>query len=167
MTTPAPRLSRLLHDTFADHLDIICSRTTRALAACGHDALLVHSGSPLTIFEDDQSYPFKVHAPFKVWTPLSAPDCFVYFEPGRTPLLLAHRPVDFWHRPLEIPESWWTGGFEIRASASTSYVKSFCPQGKDSARTGITAATATKRPITNGVRHSTRTPSELLSTGTA
>ena len=49
-------------------------------------ALLVHSGSLLTVFEDDRTYPFEVHAPFKVWTPLTdVPDCFVYFEPGHRP----------------------------------------------------------------------------------
>ena len=62
-------------------------RTHRtALETCGYSALLVHSGSLLTVFEDDRTYPFEAHAPFKVWTPLSdVPDCFVYFEPGNRP----------------------------------------------------------------------------------
>jgi Xaa-Pro dipeptidase len=126
MSTVAPP-PQGLPELFAAHLDTLCSRASRALAACGHEGLLVHSGSPLTIFEDDQSYPFKVHAPFKVWAPLAAPDCFVYFQPGKKPLLLVHRPRDFWHRPLDLPPSWWTGGFDIRILATREEARGHLP----------------------------------------
>ena len=46
---------------------------------------------PCTVFEDDRTYPFEVHAPFKVWVPLAdAPDSFMYFEPGHGRRLLFH-----------------------------------------------------------------------------
>ena len=52
----------------------------------GFSSLLVHSGTPPMVFVDDQHYPFRVNAPFKLWAPLTdVPDCFVYFEPGRRP----------------------------------------------------------------------------------
>ena len=64
-----------------------------ALEASGFASLLIHSGSPPMVFQDDQPYPFKVNAPFKLWAPLTdVADCFIYFEPGRRPLLLFHRP---------------------------------------------------------------------------
>jgi Xaa-Pro dipeptidase len=100
---------------FASHLERITLRTGRALEACGYSSLLVHSGSPLLIFQDDRTYPFKVHAPFKVWAPLlDAPDSFVYFEPGRRPLLVFHQPEDYWYKPPALPQGYWTGHFEIR-----------------------------------------------------
>jgi Xaa-Pro dipeptidase len=108
----APRFEELAA-TFGPHLERVCERTSRALAACGHAGLLVHSGSPITVFEDDRSYPFEVHAPFKVWVPLAVPDSFVYFEPGRQPQLLVHRPEDFWHKAPELPDTYWTGFFDI------------------------------------------------------
>ena len=75
-----------LDASFGPHLASVCTRTAHALEACGYSALLVHSGSLLTVFEDDRTHPFEVHAPFKVWTPLSdVPDCFVFFEPGNRP----------------------------------------------------------------------------------
>lgn len=117
-----------LEGLFAAHLQILCARTARALESCGYKGLLVHSGSALGIFEDDQSYPFKVHAPFKVWVPLAAPDAFVYFEPGKgPPLLLVHRPTDFWHRVAELPDTWWTGGFEIRLLATREEARAHLP----------------------------------------
>ncbi|MGH8171249.1 MAG: hypothetical protein ACRETJ_12005, partial [Steroidobacteraceae bacterium] len=82
---------------FTAHLERICLRTARALEACGYAALLVHSGSLLPVFQDDRTYPFEVHAPFKVWAPLlDAPDCFLYFEPGSRPVLIFHQPEDYW-----------------------------------------------------------------------
>ena len=100
---------------FASHLEQIARRTCRALEACGYSSLLVHSGSPLLIFQDDRTYPFKVHAPFKVWAPLlDAPDSFVYFEPGHRPLLVFHQPEDYWYKPPALPQGYWTRHFEIR-----------------------------------------------------
>jgi Xaa-Pro dipeptidase len=100
---------------FGSHLQGIVLRTQRALGACGYSALLVHSGSLLPVFQDDHAYPFKVHAPFKVWAPLlDAPDCFLYFEPGRRPLLLLYQPEDYWYQPPALPEGYWTRQFDIR-----------------------------------------------------
>ncbi|MBW4049868.1 MAG: Xaa-Pro dipeptidase [Proteobacteria bacterium] len=103
-----------LEDLFAAHLEGVCLRTARALEACGYSALLVHSGSLLPVFQDDRTYPFEVHAPFKVWAPLlEAPDSFLYFEPGRRPLLALHQPDDYWYKPPALPQGYWTRHFDI------------------------------------------------------
>jgi Xaa-Pro dipeptidase len=104
-----------LDTLFASHLEGLCLRTARALETCGYSALLVHSGSQVPVFQDDRTYPFSVHAPFKVWAPLlDAPDCFVYFEAGRRPLLVFHQPDDYWYKPPALPEGYWTRHFDIR-----------------------------------------------------
>src|SRR6185437_11443144 len=82
----------------AAHLDVLRARFDRALAACGYSAVLIYSGGLARIFGDDQDYPFRVNAWFKAWVPLTqAPNCFLYYEPGHAPVLLFHRPVDFWY----------------------------------------------------------------------
>lgn len=99
--------------TFVAHLESITERTAVALEASGFKSLLIHSGSPPMIFLDDQPYPFKVNAPFKLWAPLTdVPDCFIYFEPGRQPQLLFHRPQDYWHKPADLPDTYWTAAFQ-------------------------------------------------------
>ena len=106
-----------LESSFGAHLAVITARTAHALEICGYSALLVHSGSLLTVFEDDRTYPFEAHAPFKVWVPSAdVPDCFVYFEPGRAPLLIFQQPMDFWHKSADLPGGYWTRHFEIRAT---------------------------------------------------
>lgn len=117
VSTPVDPLAELppLDALFAAHLEKVAQRTSRALEACGYSALLVHSGSLLPLFMDDHTYPFKVHAPFKVWAPLlDVPDCFLYFEPGRQPLLAFHQPEDYWYKPAALPRGYWTRHFDIR-----------------------------------------------------
>jgi Xaa-Pro dipeptidase len=117
-----------LDPLFASHLEGICGRTARALQACGYSALLVHSGSPLPVFADDRTYPFEVHAPFKVWAPLlDAPDSFLYFEPGRRPLLAFHQPEDYWYKPPALPHGYWTRHFDIRPCRDRDAVRGLLP----------------------------------------
>jgi Xaa-Pro dipeptidase len=114
-TFPAPLAEPPSLDAlFASHLEGVVLRTARALEACGYSALLVHSGSLLPVFQDDRTYPFEVHAPFKVWAPLlDVPDCFLYFAPGRRPLLAFHQPEDYWYKPPAPPRGYWTRHFDI------------------------------------------------------
>src|SRR5678816_2665146 len=83
---------------YSEHLELVKKRSGSALESAGFDGLLVHAGTPPLLFLDDHHLPFRVQAPFKVWAPLSdAPDSFVFFAPGKKPLLLIHQPADYWH----------------------------------------------------------------------
>ena len=125
----ADELSAELERTFGPHLASVCTRTARGLEARGYSALLVHSGSLLTVFEDDRTYPFEAHAPFKVWTPLSdVPDCFVYFEPTHAPLLIFNRPEDFWYKAADLPDDYWTDHFEIRPAVDLASARKLLPR---------------------------------------
>ncbi len=114
--------------TFVAHLECVVQRTARALDACGYGSALIHSGAPPRVFRDDQPYPFKVNAAFKLWAPLTdVPDCFIYFEPGRRPQLLFHRAGDFWHKPADLPDAGWTRAFELRAIAERAAARHHLP----------------------------------------
>lgn len=118
-----------LDSLFASHLEQISQRTCRALDACGYSALLVHSGSLLPVFQDDRTYPFEVHAPFKVWAPLlEVPDCFLYFEPGSRPLLVFHQPDDYWYKPPALPSGYWTRHFDIRPCRDRDEARRLLPR---------------------------------------
>src|SRR5262245_24515030 len=92
--------------TFVAHLDLLTRRTAQALEEAGFSSLLAHSGAPPLWFKDDQHYPFKVNALFKLWAPITdVADCFLYFEPGKKPVLLFHKPQDYWHKPADLPHA--------------------------------------------------------------
>jgi Xaa-Pro dipeptidase len=124
---------------FAAHLDVVKKRSEKALAAAGQDALLVHAGTPPLLFQDDHHLPFKVQAPFKVWAPLAdAPDSFVFFVPGKKPLLLIHAPVDYWHKSPELPRTYWSEAFDIVSCPDRVAARAALP--KDLSRTAFIGA---------------------------
>ncbi|MGH8150769.1 MAG: Xaa-Pro dipeptidase [Steroidobacteraceae bacterium] len=99
----------------AEHLSTIRAYFDRALAESGHRAVIVHSGVLEPIFRDDQHYPFKAHAWFKAWVPLTAvEDCFLDYEPGRVPALLFHRPTDYWYKAADLPQAFWTPHVDLK-----------------------------------------------------
>ena len=116
-----------LDTAFAAHLATVCARTARALESSGYSSLLVHSGSLVEVFQDDRTYPFEANAPFKVWTPLDVPDCFVWFEPGNRPRLLLNQPPDYWYKPAETPHDYWVGEFDLRAVPDRAAVRKELP----------------------------------------
>jgi Xaa-Pro dipeptidase len=124
---------------FAAHFDIVQKRSAAALASAGYDSLLLHSGTPPLLFLDDHHLPFRVQAPFKVWAPLSdAPDSFVFFTPGKKPLLLINQPVDYWHMAPSMPDGYWTSAFEIVSCANRDAARAALP--KDLSRTAFIGA---------------------------
>jgi Xaa-Pro dipeptidase len=123
-------------DLFAAHLRTVEKRTTDALAATGFESLLVHAGTPPLLFLDDHHLPFRVQAPFKVWAPLTdAPDSFVFYTPGRKPLLLVHQPVDYWHKSPQLPNDYWTAAFDIVSVADRAAARTALP--RDLSRTAF------------------------------
>lgn len=125
-------VSSLLHaqlaSTFGAHLGTLCERTARALQTSGFNSLLVHAGSLLEIFQDDRTYPFEAHAPFKVWVPLQdAPDSFVWFEPGTRPRLILHQPQDYWYQSAQTPQDYWVSHFDLRSAPDRAAARALLP----------------------------------------
>src|SRR4051812_34342269 len=124
---------------FAAHLEVVKKRSAWALASAGSDSLLLHSGTPPLLFLDDHHLPYRAQAPFKVWAPLSdAPDSFVFFTPGRKPLLLIHQPVDYWHQAPSMPDAYWTPAFDIVSCADREAARAALPA--DLSRTAFIGA---------------------------
>jgi Xaa-Pro dipeptidase len=117
-----------LGSTFGPHLEAVCARSAEALRACGYAGLLVHSGSLLTVFEDDRTYPFEAHAPYRVWVPAcEVPDSFVWFEPGLRPRLIVHTPRDYWYKPADLPQGYWVGCFDVHGAEDLAAARELLP----------------------------------------
>ena len=111
------------------HLEVLRGRFDRVLPKCGYSGVLIHAGTPPLVFRDDQPYPFRVHAWFKAWAPLTdVPDCFVYYEPGRAPRLIFHRPTDYWYKPAALPQGYWTPQFELVVVADRAQARRALPE---------------------------------------
>jgi Xaa-Pro dipeptidase len=122
-------LTAQLESTFGPHLTQLSERTARALGACGFSSLLVHAGALLEVFQDDRTYPFEPHAPFKVWVPvMDAPDSFVWFEPGSRPRLLLNQPQDYWYKSAATPSAYWVSHFDVRSVPDRAAARALLPK---------------------------------------
>lgn len=103
-----------LRQLFQDHLQLRLDYLERALAATGHDALVISAGAPFTYYADDHEAPFQGVPHFRHYCPLAGPHHLLRLEPGRKPLLVRYVPVDFWYEqaPME-GASFWADDFEI------------------------------------------------------
>ncbi|HXH01684.1 MAG TPA: Xaa-Pro dipeptidase [Candidatus Competibacteraceae bacterium] len=108
-----------LASLYPEHIATVRARFDAALAAAGYDRVVIAAGSLRYRFLDDRPYPFAANPHFKAWLPLTDhPDCFIVYEPGRTPLLYYHQPVDYWHKTPEPPAGCWVAHFDVRPIAS-------------------------------------------------
>jgi Xaa-Pro dipeptidase len=99
---------------YAAHLAVLMQRADRALGASGFDALVVHAGHPPLQFLDDQDYSYKVNPQFKAWVPIiDNPRSIVVYVPGVRPMVLFHRPNDYWHKPAKLPTAPWTASVNL------------------------------------------------------
>lgn len=122
-------MSARLGELYPDHLAAVVRTWSRALELSGCDGVLIHSGAPPVVFMDDQEYPYKANAHFKHWAPvLDNPHCFILYRPGEKPVMLFHRPVDFWHKPADEPDDFWTGHFDLRLIAGPEEARKHLPE---------------------------------------
>ncbi len=101
---------------FFDHLTLLQQRTEHALAETGFDGLLIGSGAQHTRFLDDTRYPFRANPHFVQWLPFltEQPDCWLLLRLGARPQLFLYSPDDFWHMTPSLPDTWWSGSFDIQ-----------------------------------------------------
>jgi Xaa-Pro dipeptidase len=117
-----------LDDTYKAHLDVVAKRHAQALDIAGYGSVLIHSGSPHPLFEDDQEQAFQANPPFKAWVPLTdVPDCFIYFEAGHQPSLMFHQAVDYWHKAATLPQAFWTKHFDLRPVPDRDAARALLP----------------------------------------
>ncbi len=118
-----------LQAEYAAHAASLQQRFEHTLAASGWQSALVYSGSLTPIFRDDQTQPFRAHAWFKAWAPLTGvPDCLIHVQPGAKPLLLFHQPTDFWYEPAPLPDGPWTRHFDLLAVPDLTAARSALPR---------------------------------------
>ena len=99
---------------YLDHLATLQQQAERALARCGHDALVIAAGIEKYAFLDDRPYLFQPNPHFKHWLPLTNhPHSWIAVRPGRRPRVVYYQPHDYWHVPPEAPSGEWVAAVEL------------------------------------------------------
>jgi Xaa-Pro dipeptidase len=107
---------------FSAHVKRLQAETEKALAATGHDSLVISSGAPLTYFADDQDAPFHPVPHFAHWCPLGGPHHLLHVVPGQKPRLVRHAPEDYWYEQGGVAEGFWLDAFTLEEQGSVDAV---------------------------------------------
>ncbi|MFO0985494.1 MAG: Xaa-Pro dipeptidase [Planctomycetota bacterium] len=99
---------------YAAHLDELNQRTGAALCATRFDGLVIHSGTPLRYFADDQDATFRPTPHFARWLPLHGPAHLILIRPGERPFLVRLAPEDYWYEQVPLGQPFWAASFEMR-----------------------------------------------------
>ncbi|MGI9250072.1 MAG: Xaa-Pro dipeptidase [Pseudohongiellaceae bacterium] len=111
-----------LQSIYTDALSVLDDDSTKA------DSVLVHSGSEVYYYADDQTVPFVAYGHFMHWLPVNRPDQFIWFRPGMRPVYLQVILEDFWHDQSIENESWWADQFELVRLSAVDGVKEHLEQ---------------------------------------
>lgn len=118
-----------LSSLYDNHLRVLRNRTDAALGASGYESLAIYAGRAPMQFLDDTPYPFKVNPHFKAWVPLlDGAECWIAYEPGKTPRLVFLQPNDYWHKPPAIPDDYWSAHFAIEVIREPAQAKAHLAQ---------------------------------------
>lgn len=113
---------------YRQHIAILQKHVLTILERQQLDALLIHSGEPLTQFLDDRPYPFKVNPHFKAWIPVTdIPYCWLLVDGVNKPKLWFYAPVDYWHVVNPLPNDFWTKEIDIYPLRRKEEIKQFLP----------------------------------------
>ncbi|GLX78506.1 Xaa-Pro dipeptidase [Thalassotalea insulae] len=121
-----------LASLYPGHLAELQVRAKNALTRENLQGIVIHSGQELKVFLDDLGYPFKVNPHFKHWLPLvDVPNSWLIVNGEDKPKLIYYQPVDFWHKVLPLPESYWTEFFDIQVLTTAKDVDQLLPYDKN------------------------------------
>ena len=100
---------------YPDHIAELQARSKVALSRENLDGIVIHSGQEIKVFLDDYGYPFKVNPHFKHWLPLvDVPNSWLIINGSDKPTLIYYQPIDFWHKVIELADSYWNDFFDIK-----------------------------------------------------
>lgn len=137
-----------IDDLYAVHVCVLVERYARILADTNHEQVLIHSGTQLSTFLDDKTYPFQVNPHFKAWLPLlDAEQSLLLIKPGIRPILFYYQADDYWHKPAADPSGYWTEHFDMHVIRSSDDAHNLLGDLRHTAFVGDHSALAEKWQI--------------------
>lgn len=117
---------------YAEHLSVLLTRASNALARGGFDHLLIAAGVLKYQFLDDRPYGFHPNPHFLHFVPLvHHTDGWIVVTPGKKPTLIYFQPADYWHLPPAAPSGDWVEHFDIHIITQPEQATALLPtQGR-------------------------------------
>jgi Xaa-Pro dipeptidase len=112
---------------YVEHVQELQRRVEEVLEATDYEGLVLHSGTPLRYFADDNDAPFHATPHFAHWVPLEGPNHLLLIRPGEKPFLVYFAPEDYWYEPVPLGSPFWAESFEIKQVGKVDEVFSELP----------------------------------------
>jgi len=124
----------------------------------GIEQLLIPSGQPVRIYQDDMDYPFKSSFLFRTYLPLTEqPHSYLLIGLSGKPRLIYFQPVDYWHTPPMDPSGIWPEHFDIEVIAEQASASDYFPP--DSEQLAILGE---ETALTQKLKKALRNPDRLI-----
>ena len=133
---------------YAEHVAQRRRQVEQALSETGFEALLLHAGTPLRYFADDQDAPFHSNPHFASWVPLRGPHHMLLVRGGHKPKLVRVAPEDYWYEPAPLGDPFWAREFDLVEVGSEEEAWAAVHSKKATAYIGDAPERARKRGFT-------------------
>ncbi len=117
-----------LASLYSSHITDLLSRHRLLMQNNDFEYLVIPSGIPIRIYQDDQDYSFKSSYLFRTYLPLTelAHSYLIIGLTGK-PVLVYSQPDDYWHSAPEKPSGFWSSHFEVLMISQESQASDFMP----------------------------------------
>lgn len=121
-----------LADLYKEHLTDLLTRHRTLMKKNNIENLVVVSGEPISVYQDDMYYPFKSNFFFRTYVPLTDLS-HSYLIIGLTgkPTLIYFQPDDYWHTPPADPQGIWPEHFDIKIISKKNDAQSLLPKDNE------------------------------------
>ncbi|WP_246722944.1 Xaa-Pro dipeptidase [Aliikangiella sp. G2MR2-5] len=117
-----------MNQLYSNHIGDLLKRHRQLMQNNDIENLIISSGTPIRVYQDDMDYPFKSSFFFRTYVPLTElPHSFIVIGLSGKPKLVYFQPVDFWHTPPADPSGYWTEHFEIEVIKETKAAAELLP----------------------------------------
>ena len=143
---------------YSEHLHDLLARHRQLMQQQGLEYLVVPSGTPIRVYQDDMDYPFKSSFLFRTYVPLTElPHSYLVIGLSGKPTLIYYQPVDYWHMPPSNPQGIWPEQFDIQVVSQQSEALNYLP--KDAEKVAILGE---ETQVTSNLPRAQRNPQKLI-----
>lgn len=143
---------------YREHLQDLLTRHRLLMQQNGLECLVVPSGTPIRVYQDDMDYPFKSNFLFRTYVPLTElPHSYLVIGLSGKPTLIYYQPVDYWHTPPSDPQGIWPEHFDIQVVSQQGEALNYLPKDAESV-----AILGEETDITTSLPRAQRNPQDLI-----
>ncbi|TQV72102.1 Xaa-Pro dipeptidase [Aliikangiella marina] len=114
---------------YGEHLADLLARHRQIMQRHDIEYLVVPSGTPIRVYQDDMDYPFKSSFLFRTYVPLTElPHSYLVIGLTGKPQLIYFQPEDYWHTPPSDPEGIWPQHFDIEVVSQLTQALALLPK---------------------------------------